>query len=451
MRSLFLVGPLGPPSGGVTSHLWDLRSAVVSLGGTARMFDPARRGCSRKESESSVARAVFDAATRTVAGGRLAAALGAARARGDLVHLHTNGHNHGSWEVIGLVGLVAGAASPTIGNGRGSAAGPMLTLHSGLAPGYLAAHPHISRLLAERYHRVVCVSQAIAEALLRTGFAEERLIVVPAFSPTTLPLPLPPPGLGMARRRHRPLLAATLSRGAEYGADVLVEGFTRLVRDDPEGRMGDAGLVLFGPAARDPQLAATLQARGLGWRVYAYADLDRGEALAVLRTCDVFLRPTRADGDSISVREALALGVRVVASDAAVRPAGVHCHAAGSGAALAAAVLEALAAPAPAGMRSASGGSDTLAPLLAAYRAAGLELEEMQQRLPSEGILPVAGPAVVSKAAEAPEAARAVASEGPVVPATCVSSSAGSPGTPGSPPMWQGGVDLATALAAGEA
>lgn len=444
MRSLFLVGPLGPPSGGVTSHLWDLRSAVVSLGGTVRMFDPARRG-GRKESGSSVARALLETATRTVAGGRLAATLGAARARGDLVHLHTNGHNHGSWEVIGLVGVLAGAmSSHEEGTARGG--GAMLTLHSGLAPAYLAAHPRMCRLLAERYHRVVCVSQAIAEALLRTGFGEERLIVAPAFSRSTLPLPLPPPGLGLARRRHRPLLAATLSPGAEYGADVLVEGFTRLVRDDPEGRMGDAGLVLFGPAARDPQLAATLQERGLGWRVYAYADLDRGEALAVLRACDVFLRPTRADGDSISVREALALGVRVVASDAAVRPAGVHCHAAGNGAALAEAIREVLALPAPVDLpghghgHGEEGASDTLASLLAAYRAAGLELDPAPPHLSPERELPGAGLAAVIKADEVPTTYLSSSPEGP-----------GSAGLPGALPIWRGVTDLATALAAGEA
>jgi len=37
---------------------------------------------------------------------------------------------------------------------------------------------------------------------------------------------------------------------------------------------------------------------------------------------DVFLRPTLEDGDSISVREALALGVPVVASRAGTRPDG---------------------------------------------------------------------------------------------------------------------------------
>jgi glycogen(starch) synthase len=37
---------------------------------------------------------------------------------------------------------------------------------------------------------------------------------------------------------------------------------------------------------------------------------------------DVFLRPTLEDGDSISVREAISLGVPVVASRTGARPAG---------------------------------------------------------------------------------------------------------------------------------
>jgi glycosyltransferase involved in cell wall biosynthesis len=41
-----------------------------------------------------------------------------------------------------------------------------------------------------------------------------------------------------------------------------------------------------------------------------------------MSACDVFLRPTLEDGDSISVREALSLGVPVVASRVGARPAG---------------------------------------------------------------------------------------------------------------------------------
>jgi glycosyltransferase involved in cell wall biosynthesis len=44
----------------------------------------------------------------------------------------------------------------------------------------------------------------------------------------------------------------------------------------------------------------------------------------------VFVRPTFRDGDSISVREALALGLHVVASDVGVRPSGTIVFAAGN-------------------------------------------------------------------------------------------------------------------------
>ena len=49
-----------------------------------------------------------------------------------------------------------------------------------------------------------------------------------------------------------------------------------------------------------------------------------------MKQLTVFVRPTYTDGDSISVREALALRVPVVASDAAYRPQGVLRFTAGN-------------------------------------------------------------------------------------------------------------------------
>jgi len=51
-------------------------------------------------------------------------------------------------------------------------------------------------------------------------------------------------------------------------------------------------------------------------------DVNHDTCLALMSASDVFVRPTLEDGDSISVREALALGVPVVASDIGTRPAG---------------------------------------------------------------------------------------------------------------------------------
>jgi glycosyltransferase involved in cell wall biosynthesis len=65
-----------------------------------------------------------------------------------------------------------------------------------------------------------------------------------------------------------------------------------------------------------------------------------------MQQLDVFVRPTYFDGDASSVREALALGVRVVASDTDFRPDGVRRFPCGDADALAAAMEAALHAPA---------------------------------------------------------------------------------------------------------
>jgi hypothetical protein len=59
------------------------------------------------------------------------------------------------------------------------------------------------------------------------------------------------------------------------------------------------------------------------------------------------LRPTQYDGDSVSVREALAMGTRVLASRTAMRPPGVLLLASLEREALVTGVTEALASEPP--------------------------------------------------------------------------------------------------------
>src|SRR4051812_29294153 len=81
-RGLLLIGMLPPPSGGIAVHLIDLGRAVAAAGTPVRFAD-ARPGSSRD----------------LRAGARFLGELARARARGDLFHLHTNGHNAGSWRL----------------------------------------------------------------------------------------------------------------------------------------------------------------------------------------------------------------------------------------------------------------------------------------------------------------------------------------------------------------
>jgi glycosyltransferase involved in cell wall biosynthesis len=77
--------------------------------------------------------------------------------------------------------------------------------------------------------------------------------------------------------------------------------------------------------------------------VLLYGDLDHDLTLAVLRRADVFLRTTKYDGDALSVREALTLGIPVVATSTALRPAGVRLVPVGDRTAVVAAVRACLA------------------------------------------------------------------------------------------------------------
>jgi hypothetical protein len=94
----------------------------------------------------------------------------------------------------------------------------------------------------------------------------------------------------------------------------------RLVRDE----WPDASLKVLAYGHHGPELA-DLRSRvaSLEWVDLSF-DLSPERVTTVLARAGVFLRPTSWDGDSVIVREALALGARVVASDLAPRPRGVE-------------------------------------------------------------------------------------------------------------------------------
>jgi glycosyltransferase involved in cell wall biosynthesis len=296
---VLVVGPTPPPFGGVATHVQAIVRALSTVGAAGTLVDPHRGRA------------------------RLAARLLAAHGRNDVVHVHVNGHNRKSWLLAAL------------GRGRRS----VVTVHSGLAPAFCAEHPRLVLDAADGYTEVVAVSPAIADALRTVGLPAAHLHVIPAFS-SALPLPIPPPGLRAIRREHLHLLAAALGEGPEYGAEQLLTALGYL-RD----RLPQAGTVLYGPGSRTAEVARTVVQRRLSGRVHLFGELEPHRALAVVKAADIFVRPTLADGDSISIREALALGRPVVASAVGFRPVGVRTYPAEDPAALAELLFQALGTP----------------------------------------------------------------------------------------------------------
>jgi len=310
LMKVLLVGDYPPPYGGVSVHVEVVHQAVRAQGGICQVLD--------------VGKGHLPADGVVPATGYLACAAHLARyaLRGYRIHVHTSGANPKSW-MLASVCAAAGRLSPQP---------PIVTFHSGLGPEWLAACA-----VTNAFGNVIAVSDEIRGALLACGVSGDRIEVLPAFSPSFLHPGTPPPGLREIRAEASPLYCAMLAPGPVYGKETLLRAFGRIHAQNSRAR-----LVVYGPGtelmgAEVAQLCGEAAASA----VHAFGELHRPSALALIAASDVFVRPTLADGDSVSVREAVALGRAVVASSVGTRPPEARLVPPGDVDALAAALLEA--------------------------------------------------------------------------------------------------------------
>lgn len=136
-----------------------------------------------------------------------------------------------------------------------------------------------------------------------------------------------------------PVISITGAASKGYALGDAVDALDRVRSWYPR-----VGMVLvltaFGTEDEERALAAEIGRRGLGEHVYVARDLP--DFAALLARSSVFLRSTLIDGDSMSVREALYLGIPTVASDTPFRPEGVRLFRRGDPADMAGKLREAL-------------------------------------------------------------------------------------------------------------
>jgi glycosyltransferase involved in cell wall biosynthesis len=266
---------------------------------------------------------VIPVRTATQYGTRLAGFL----REGWTVHVHTSGNNPKSWMLAATAGIRARAPR-------------VITLHSGLLPDYLASSVSrraFARVALAGYSRVVAVSEAVREALARCGVPDEKLVVYPAFCGSQVrPGPMTQ-AVRDARLRRKPLLAMAHHPSPVYGRKLMFRALRTLAEELP-----GVGLAVFGPGTRTEEFLSDAREFQVDELLEDMGELEHAQALGLMARCDAFIRPTTHDGDAISVREALALGVPCVASDVCARPHGAYTFRAGDAADLAARVHHAL-------------------------------------------------------------------------------------------------------------
>ena len=294
MRRILLVGDYPPPYGGLSVQMAALRARLAALPDTdVRVLDIGERRRERRADCTGV-RTPLGFAARVLLHAR----------DGDTVHLHTNGHNVKSW----IAALVCAGAGTVAGRRA------VISLGSGHMPSFLASVRGPVRAVARAAIRLagalIVRNELGRDAVVRLGAAPGKVRILPGFYGVSEgEIGHASPTLARFRRTHDPLVGMVATPGAVYGLALLIDAAARLRADHP-----DLGVVLLGPDRLE---------EGAPSFVLPLGELDRPALLASMRDLDVFVRPTYYDGDASSVREALALGVRAVASETGFRPEGV--------------------------------------------------------------------------------------------------------------------------------
>jgi glycosyltransferase involved in cell wall biosynthesis len=293
-----LLGPYPPPEGGVQTNLVAIRHYLEANGHSCVAVNLTRfrghvPGVFYPSSAWELARLLL-------------------RLRVDLLHLHFGGHL--SPRLLALAFLC------TLLPGRKT----VLTLHSGGYPSSLAGQTAGRRTLRgfvfRRLDGVVAVNAEIAALYRKFGVAPERIRTILPFSiaPPDRSDPLPEK-LRVFAANHRPLLLSVGGLEPEYDLPLQIETLGDILPCYP-----DARLVIAGSGSLEMELRRLIASKPYADHILLYGDLPRTATLRAMLDCDVVLRTTLYDGDSISVREALYLGAPVIATDNGMRPPGVR-------------------------------------------------------------------------------------------------------------------------------
>jgi len=336
------IGPYPPPNGGVQTNLVDIRNYLRKQGCSCEVINITRH---RREDADGVyyPRSALELVRLLL------------RLRYDVLHLHIGGHFSARLQALCLVCCLM----------PGSKA--VLSFHSGgypSSPAGKTAGPRTLRgWVLRRFDGVIAVNREIADLFARFGVPAARVRLIPpyAVSPPGEETPLPDElARFFAERRPRLITVGLLE--PEYDLPLQIDAMASLLERHP-----DAGLAILGSGSLEGMLRERIASKPYRDRILLCGDVDHEATLRAIARSDIVLRTTLYDGDSVSVREALALGTPVIATDNGMRPAGVRLIPAREPAKLLEAIEAALAAGG-AHPRPATGGEENLEAVVRFYR-----------------------------------------------------------------------------------
>ena len=301
-----IIGTLPPPYGGVTVHIRRKLQLLKDAGVPYRLYEQTG-----KSSDDQTVVAAKNGAKQFL---KLMWSLPE-----KLVHFHTNR-------------LYALAVGTWILRRRG--VGYTITVHSEQPERFITSKNRLKRWLFNRAFQkaqhLICVNSNIQRYMHSIGVEQNKTTVLPAFLPPTpeerSPKNIPDDVQNFASRFDQIVgshgwFGYFVNGNHLYSFDHLVKLAEHLKNNRPG--VGMFTIISGTKVNEDDHRTEIMNLRkekGLtdSWMIIE----SQFAAAGLLENSDVFVRPTTSDGDSVSIRECLFLGTPVVASDAAVRPAG---------------------------------------------------------------------------------------------------------------------------------
>lgn len=337
-----LLGPYPPPHGGVQTNVVGIREFLRRRGIPCAVVNLTR--FRRLDAED-----VYYPKSALGVLGLLA------RMRCDIVHLHIGGNATPRLLALGLLCCLL--------PGRKA----VLTFHSGGYPssreGKTASPRTLRGFVFRRFDRIIAVNPQIQEMFHRFGVPRERVRLIPPYAVAggrEAPLP---EALEHFFAAHQPVLLTVGLLEPEYALRLQIDALGAV-----RARFPKAGLAIIGAGSIERELRTAIAAKPYSEHVLLCGDVPHGATLRAIEECDLFLRTTLYDGDSVAVREALHRGTPVIATDNGMRPEGVRLIPVSDAGALTRAIEESLGAPRSPRRRASEADEENLTAVLELYR-----------------------------------------------------------------------------------
>lgn len=277
-KKILLVGPMPPPSGGVSVHLKRLLDRLpVNSGLTAAVFDLKRMRLTFKNDSTTNIFTILAYIFRC-----------------DIIHLHLS---HPIKLFIALFGKATGKKV-------------LITLHN-----LRNQNNFFTRNTIHFCYKTIFVNEP--ERLPLNGILLNAYIRPPKAESL-------PEDLKEVLHKHSTILVSLSTYSGKERTKKDLYGFDTILDAVPNASLPDKTLLILIDTTGQLRNRYREKISGIEGKqgikiLWISAEVNFPELLA---KCSLYIRATRSDGDSISVREALYTGTKVLASDCVDRPAG---------------------------------------------------------------------------------------------------------------------------------